>query len=317
VPLKESWPECPQELADVVHRCLEKETEKRYPSCAHLIRDLEDFRLGLGFADAPGSDSSSSITAPVSVQAVSLLERARRQLDRGRLQRAAMLLEEVLEIDPESQEAKELLERCEPAGEAAEDFAPEDPAARRSRKIQEATRSIEGYVSGRQLGQAAAALRFATRLLGEFDEAHALADGVVGALREDLASLKEAAKGQAHQICERMSQLHAGGRLSLELAEEMNAWSRDFDPEHAAAEELLSELRAEARQRNEAEARARKIAEAVGSIEKLLEEGKPEMAGKALEFAVRLLGDFDQVGVLETRIAEASQRVTSSGSDSP
>lgn len=309
IPLDESWPACPQDLVAVIHRCLEKETEDRYPSCTHLIRDLEDFRLSQTLSHIPAAESSASITAPVSIQALSLLERGKKQLDRGKWKRAAMLFEEVLDVDPDCQEAKELLARCEEraAGEATAP-ALEDPAARRRRKIEEAKNSIETYVHQRELGQAMAALKFATQLLGEFEEAPVLRERIVEALRQDLVSLKGAGIRQARRAAEDMSALYAKNRLPVELAENLSFWVRELDPENPTVGKLMDELRDEARRVYEAEQtelRGRKQAEAVASIEKLLEEGKPEMARKALRFAVRLLGEFDQVPGLEQRIAEA------------
>jgi len=305
IPLDESWPECPPDLVAVVQRCLEKETEDRYPSCTHVIRDLEEYRLTQTLSHIPAAESSTAITAPVSIQALSLLERAKKQLDRGKWKRAAMLFEEVLDIDPECREAKELLARCQVAEEAP---APEDPAARRRRKIEEARSSIENYVLRRQLGQAMAALKFATQLLGEFEEAHFLRDQIVGALRQDLLSLKGAGIRQARQIADDMSALFSKNRLPVAHAEDLCSWVRELDPEHPTVNEVVEELRAEARRKKEAEKaelRSRKLAEAVASIEKLLEEGKAEMAEEALRFAVRLLGEFDQVPDLEHRIATA------------
>ncbi len=314
VPLVESWPECPPQLADLVHRCLEKGTAERYPSCSELIRDLEELRITqTASSQVLAQDSSTTITAPVSLQALSLLERARKQLERGKLERAALLLEEVLEIDPQSQEAQELLAKCEPAAqEAAPGFAPEDPAKRRARKIAEAAKSIESYTSRRQLGQAAAALKFAVQLLGEFTESQALRGQIIGCLRQDLVSLKGAGLKQARQISEQMSDLYAKNRLPMEFAEDLAAWVTELDPDHPTVRGILDELRAETRRQKEAHAaqvRARKQAEAVASIEKLLAEGNPDMAEKALQFAVRLLGEFDQIPSLELRIAEAQRQV--------
>ncbi len=314
VPLVESWPECPPQLADLVHRCLEKDTAERYPSCSELIRDLEEMRITQTSPQAQPQDSSTDITSQVSLQALSLLERARKQLERGKLKRAALLLEEVLEIDPESQEAQDLLAGCE--GEspeaAAPAFTPEEPAKRRARKIEEATKSIETYVSRSQLGQAAAALKFAIQLLGEFDESAALRGRIVGSLRQDLVSLKGAGLSQARRISEQMSELYAKNRLPMEFAEGLAAWVTELDPDQPTVRGILDELRAETRRQeeaHEAQIRARKQAEAVASIEKLLAEGNPDMAQKALQFAVRLLGEFDQIPSLELRIAEAQRQV--------
>ena len=326
VPISESWPNCPQELGEVIHRCLEKETAKRFPSCTHVIRELEDFRLGQTYSNIPTAESSSaSITAPVSIQAMSLLERAKKQLERGKLERAAMLLEEVLEIDPSCSEAEQLLVECGASVEttavvAAEaEAALESPESRRGRKIEEAKNSIETYIHQRELGQATAALKFATQILGDFEESQFLRERIVGTLRQDLVSLKGSGIRQARLIAEGMSALYTKNRLPIELAEDMHRWVDELDPEHPTVGEIMNELRAEERRKKEArqvELRSRKQAEAVASIEKLLEEGRPDMAEKALHFAVRLLGDFEEIAQLETRISEALRQPPEEAGDS-
>jgi len=313
VPLLESWPECPPLLAELVHRCLEKEPERRYQKCRDLIRDLEEIRLEHTLSALPPSaDSSASVTAPISLQALSLLDRARRQLERGRTERAAVLVEEVLEIDPESAEARELLARCQAAGgpPAPPETAPEGPEARRARKIEEARASIGRYVERRELGQAAAALGFATRILGEFAEARELRQAIAAALRQDLATLKSTAVRQARQTAELMAALHGEEHLPPEHAETLRAWAVAIDPDCSAAEQVMKRVREDEARRQAGRAarmRERKQAEAVASIEKMLAEGDPEMAAKALQFAVKLFGEFEQMPALEHRIAEARQ----------
>ena len=43
-PLSSVWPDCPQELSDLVARCLDKEPEKRYPEAAALAADLASIK---------------------------------------------------------------------------------------------------------------------------------------------------------------------------------------------------------------------------------------------------------------------------------
>ncbi|QQR72808.1 MAG: serine/threonine protein kinase [Holophagales bacterium] len=43
-PLRELWPDGPDELIQLVGRCLEKDPARRYPDCAALRRDLENLR---------------------------------------------------------------------------------------------------------------------------------------------------------------------------------------------------------------------------------------------------------------------------------
>ncbi len=75
--------------------------------------------------------------------------------------------------------------------------------------------------------------------------------------------------------------------------------------------QLLDDIRrrTQAQQRSlDLESQTRKEAEAVASIEKLLAEGNPDMAEKALIFAKRLLGEFAGIPALKLRIDEAQRQ---------
>ena len=337
VPLNESWPECPPSLADVVHRCLRKNPDERYSSCQELIGVLDSTRIEITSPTQivnPDASVATGLTATgltatgVDVQVEGLLERARQQMARGRLPRAELLLEEVLEINPSHAQAQELLdevqERLSERGTGpikavretdvslSQTFTRENPADRRERKINEAANSVETYVRNRELGQAAAALKFAIQMLGEFDRAPVLREQIISTLRGDLVALKSAGVRQARLIAEQLTDLHMAQKLSLDLAEPLVSWIDELDSHHSAeVEAVVSQLRENDRDRRLASdeaTRVRKQNEAVASIEKLLSEGNPEMAEKALRFAVRLLGNFDELPSLESRIAEAQRQ---------
>ncbi len=320
VPLIESWSECPPQLAEIVHRCLHKDPKKRYAAFSDVISDLEEVRTAhTAVTLIVAGDSSGAVAAPpIALQASGLLERARQQLAAGKLTRAEVLLDEVLEIDPNNPEAQELLAEChaattktEPAPRAAGSHANETPTDRRRRKIAEATTSIETYIGNRELVQAAAALRFATQLLGEFEEIGVMRTRIVDTVRNDLVSLKIASQRQATQIVEALRSLRDNDRLPVELAESFVELAEDLDPDNASAREILAALRQQARQQEDleqAETRARKQAEAVASIEKLIAEGNPATAERALKFAVHLFGEFEQRPALELRIAQAQRQ---------
>ena len=202
VPLTDSWPECPPTLADVVHRCLQKDPSDRFVSCEAMIGDLDEFRVATTSPTQIVIPEQDPRVTTVAMQADGLLDRARQQISRGKIARAEMLLEEVLEVDPANVEARSLLgdlqvETAEAVSPAqSQVFAPEDPSMRRERKIAEATHSIENYITHRELGQAASALKFATQLLGDFEKAGMLRDQLVGTLRADLVALKSAGMRQ-------------------------------------------------------------------------------------------------------------------------
>jgi serine/threonine-protein kinase len=55
-PLAEARPGVPADLAAVVHRCLEKDRDRRFPDAAALDRALADCRVGDGWVEADAAD---------------------------------------------------------------------------------------------------------------------------------------------------------------------------------------------------------------------------------------------------------------------
>jgi len=336
IPLRESWPDCPPELADIVHRCLHKKAEERYESCEALQEELERIRAER-YAVPPtpttesGTSASSTSASQIDVQLAGILERARQVYERGKYERAEVLLDEVLEIDPDHGEAKQLIAACREARRktttATLEVGPEEPTVtlgakpagsatalwegpdeRRTRRIAEAVASIHKYVEQKKLVQAAEALKFATDFLGPFEENAGLRERIVDALQKELVAQKGAGLRQARRIVHQMQRLREKQLLPLELAETFAEWVSELDPEDLAARDILENVRQDARLRESgerSELAERKKREAVESIEKLLAEGNPEMAEEALKFAVRLFGEFDQVPQLQSRITEA------------
>ncbi len=326
IPLERNWPACPQSLSDVVHKCLVKDPAIRYASCIELIADLERVR----------SDHCSSMpaahepaTGGVDVRLSGLLERARELVGRNERRRAEAMLDEVLEIDPGNAEATRLRAACReapegtagmatqtlptPTGTATSDLSShsatwEAPEARRQRKVTEAVTSIENRLEVRQLIRAAEELKFATEFLGNFTESTALKQRIVGVLKTDVAAVQAAAIGQARQVAEKMSALRAKNLLPIEFAERFVERIDDFDPDDLAGKHILAALNQDALKRQQdrkSEARTRKKQEAIDSIEKLLSDGDPATAEQALEFAVQLYGEFDQLPQLQQRISAA------------
>ncbi len=330
VPLSDAWSDCPLNLEELVHRCLKKDPAERFESCEPLLVELELIQAEHTTV-TPISDSSTTIPQ-ISLQLSGLLERARQLFEHGKYERAEVLLEEVLEIDPESLDARQLLAASRSARQkaavraeqpqasprpAADETAPtaafetaarERPEVRRSRKISEAVASISGYLDAGELAQAAEALRFALRLLGRFDETTALQRRFVEILKRDLAEIQGAGLRQARRTVEQMESLRRRNRLPVELAETFVELVSELDPGDLAARHILGDARRVERQRQRDRGDGvddRKKREAVASIERLLAEGNPAMAEQALAFAVRLLGEFEQVPQLQQRISEA------------
>ena len=331
IPLGEAWPECPEALSKVVHRCLLKDPEERYRSCEQVLSDLDAFRAEL-FPRPPTGEASSTSIPAISLQLSGLLERARELYERGKYQRAALLLDEVLEIDPQNHDAQRLVTACQEAesrqpsgprrdesstgigtaaGFSSQTSVWEAPEDRRARKISEAVASISSYIDSKSLVQAAEALRFATDFLGPFDEATQLRQRITQGLRDHLVETKRAGLHQARRIVEKMADLRTKNLLPVEIATTIMEWVEDLDPDDLEAQQILKAVQKEQRQLDRdrgGEGNCRKQQDAVNSIVQLLDEGNPQMARQALDFAISLYGNFDQVPDLERRIALATKK---------
>ena len=358
--LPDVWPECPPRLAEIVHRCLLKDPQQRYASCGELIADLNEVAAEFTGVARPSGDTSTSITVSQNFQAGGLLERARQLHSQGKLQRAAMIAEEVLEVDPQNQEARMLLEACQnapaptsgtlpvsaaiptgavptgavqigggttggftisaplPVPSAAPHSVQVDTTSqtrhetaedRKRRKMAEGIESIEGYIRAGQLVSAAEALRFAHKLFGRLDSTPGLVKRIAATLSQQLLEIKKDGLKGSRFVVDQMVVLRQHGRLHLEIAELFAGIANDLDSENFAALDLLALARQEKTRKQEQgpvdEERERKRREAVQSIEKLLAQGDPRTADEALRFAVRLLGEFEQVPALRARIGQA------------
>ena len=339
VPLSESWSHCPPALAQIVHTCLSKDPTSRYAACQELIQDLEQVRAEhCAYAPAP-ADETSAAAIRTDLRLSGLLEHARELQSRGKLARAQLLIEEVLEIAPDHTDGRRLLAACRRqaanASHAASAMAAEGtatiatmtvaaptdsslvstrssmwetPENRHQRKVSEAVSSIEGYIEAGHLVGAAEALKFATEFLGSFQEAQALKGQIADSARTDARAVQAAALRQARATVEKMAELREKSLLSVEIAEDWVQRIGELDPGDLAGRHILAALQADARLKIEGmgnDETMRKRQEAIDSVEQLLAKGDPKMAERALRFAVRLLGQFDQVPYLEQRIADA------------
>ncbi len=331
-PLLDCWPECPPALAAIVHKCLLKDPNERYASCEAVLADLQAVQAEV-FPQLSQTQDSSTVIPQISVQLTGLLERARQHYERGKYDRSELLIDEVLEMDPHNVEAKQLLEaaqaansRLQSSGATPPPPAPpegltpsgglnpsqtnvfESPEQRRDRKIREAVTSIASYVDADELQKAADALRFATDFFGPFPQSDLLRRRLVNQLQQHLVSLKGAALRQARSIVQNMDRLRHKNLLPVELAVRFKSWVDDLDPDDLAAGHILAAIEHEARHQErtrKSEISDSKKQEAVASIERLLAEGNPDMAEKALHFAIRLFGEFDSAKSLRQRIADA------------
>ena len=250
VPLLESFPECPRRLAEIVHQCLAAKSQGRYVSCGEIIRELEELRLTISGVEPSGlaaqDSSASGMVSRKTLQAVSLLERAKENLAKGKPARAEILLEEVLEIDPGNREARRLLDEAEEGGlggPATPAATPQDADRERSENIRSAIKTIEQYTAARQLGQAVEALRFASRMFGELERGAALRRQIIETLRGDILTLKGRGLRQGGRIVEQARRLADDGRLDSENARTFADWVDDLDvSRQEEMAEILSRL---------------------------------------------------------------------------
>ncbi|MEM6795372.1 MAG: serine/threonine-protein kinase [Acidobacteriota bacterium] len=324
IPLEDSWPECPPGLAEIVHRCLLKDPAERYASCAEIVRDLEGVRADLtGEVEAPAAAASrkrpTGAGPQTSVQVTSLMERARDLMGRERHSRAEVLLEEVLEMSPESVEAKKLLLACreatagdDPAGAPTPGaFSWEGPEERRERKRAEAVASIALYIEKGEYASAIEALSFAEKLFGSIAEAPKLRRLAVERVRDSVIRFRREGRDAGRRAAEALGTLRRQNRLEPEKERDLTERILDLIPEDPAAQGLRPVAgSAEAASRlsdtgAEGPPRQARLAEAISSIEQLLDRGDARTAVEALDFAVKLYGEFDDAEALRSRIGRA------------
>jgi serine/threonine-protein kinase len=107
-------PELPTRLAAVVHRMLVKDPEKRYQSMDEVGRDLQDMHVALR-----RSRSRSALPQPAAptgeetrARVREHVARGRAHLEAGRLDEASEAMTEALVLDPECEEAAEIVWRA-------------------------------------------------------------------------------------------------------------------------------------------------------------------------------------------------------------
>ncbi|MDA8018173.1 MAG: protein kinase [Thermoanaerobaculia bacterium] len=324
VALGDVWEDCPPRLDALVQRSLAKDPAERYADCSEVLRDLDEVVIELTGSSAPSRESLSGTqkvgVPPVNLQLTGLLDRARQLHARGKFQRALLILEEVLEMDPGNQDAKQLQITCTEAEqgnetpkmrtEARTGLAWEGPDERRTRKVGEAVASIEDYIENRQVVQAADALRFALQLFGSVEDAPALRRKIVSASRKQLSRVKGEALKAARRLIDQMIMLRREGQLDLELAELLVFHITQLDPDDVVSRDLLELVRQEtAKAASEVQLppgeKDQRRDDAVRSIERFLADGNASMARDALSFAIQMLGEFDEAATLRARIDDA------------
>ncbi len=88
------------------------------------------------------------------------------------------------------------------------------------------------------------------------------------------------------------------------MAEHFAECAEELAPEHREARALVQRLETRTTITDHV-GRGRQKVEAIASIERLLDEGRPELADEALRFAFRLFGAFEEATQLRRRIEGA------------
>ncbi|MEM1206052.1 MAG: protein kinase [Acidobacteriota bacterium] len=325
IELSTVWPECPPKLARIVHRCLEKDPRSRYPDCGEVMADLDEVVVEITGKSSAVLNTESPVTRQVpNVQVSGLLERARQLYARGRVERAMVMLDEVLEMDPDNLPAKQLAQACsdlrvEPSQVGVPEveetaaltqsrvLAWEGPEERRARKIAEAVISVESYIDEGKLVEGIDALRFARRLLGPVEDAPALCRKAARRARDLVAEVAKDAVETGNGLRNAMVTLHRLGQLDPARATILADHLLELVPDDLVGRDLLAKAQRKAARTPPpgGDGRQRKRQEALESIESLLASGQIQMAEDALDFALHLLGDLDEEPSLRRRIALA------------
>ena len=111
------------ELSGIIDRCLRREPDERYQSCAELRLELDHYLGQMGFEDVP-QELSSFFADPVGYQAVAgerlvelILKRARTQGRSGKLARSLRLYDRALCLAPGRDDIVDEIEKVRRRGE--------------------------------------------------------------------------------------------------------------------------------------------------------------------------------------------------------
>ncbi len=242
---------------------------------------------------APGPGSAASATAS---QVHALLVGAEKLLEAHHYGEALVQARAAVELDPDSTEARRILEAVEVAD------------TKRRERRESAARRIDDLVESGDLEAAAQELAVAAERLGECAELADAAQRLDGARAEKQRRHDEAARELAHAnvLLKKGKPVEAARALERVL---------DLEPESADAGRLLESARAEADRLEEARRLEQRIAQASAEITRLLGAGSLDEAEAALTSAEREFPGAPALAGLRTRLDQQRLRQRSEEAD--
>jgi serine/threonine protein kinase len=248
--------------------------------------DDEDFEssgtINTGAVAQPTSDPGTMNIEP---QLRALLVGAKKLMEAEHFDDARMQINSVLELDPASQEAAELLRAVEAA----------DIKTRRRRE--EAAREIRAAIAREHFDSAADILGQAETDLGAAE------------IFDQVRSEIDAARAEVERRRERMAAIEseAADLCSAEKYDEAVALLREgtaLDPSHAGLGKLLDAAERDLAAQVEARRRQQEIDDAAATIRGHIDDGDADHAERALELARKLFGNEAVFADLSTRLDE-------------
>lgn len=223
-------------------------------------------------------------------EAERLYEKAREEVEAERWSEAHDLLEQVLDLVDEHSEGRELLDRVEAELERLE--SERQAQRQRAEALEVARTEIAGLLDQEDPDGAEARLEQAEEELeAELPELRVR----IAELRDELARRA----GARERIGQARTSIEAN---ELQQARDLLLQALQASPDHPDAQKLLREVDAEIRRQEEEAERTRRLTEAMGEIERHLEEGEVDVAAQELDFAVETWGGSQELVELARRI---------------
>ncbi len=223
-----------------------------------------------------------------------LLAAARDGAAQGEHLEASKQLKEVLSLDPEHREARELLEEIEATLQRRFELA------QREQSLAAAIGTLEGLLDESRFDQAEAKIEAVERKHGKDERLQELAERIE--------------RGRLEKRRQQVDELLAEARQQLDRDDHESALQRlrralEIEPESGDARALLAEVEEARRRSVQAKWREQALARAADSIERALAKGNADAARKALTEAAKEFGAEARLERLRERVEEEERRL--------